>query len=362
MTTISKQSMVGQKAFPAISIILSTNPQYPKFKADRERLISLLKNAEHQLKQKYSKQKTELLMDKLHRVVNNINFNHLAQGIAIYVSSNDERVIHLPFAVSEKVIVDESFEIRDLIYSAKKNKSYLLTTISQNRVKTFLGSGNSLVTTPLPDMPENIKDVTNEHSFPGWDYLDTKAYEEKNIRNFLHFIDEILEREIRHTNLPVILMGDIKLMGLFRQHTMNKKNILGYVEGNFDHSPSNELLAAIRPVLNSIEKKEQDHALVELATAVSKDTYAAGIAEVWKAATEARGRLLVVEKDYRQPARFGDDSYNIIIDDVPVTGLNLIADAVDDVLEHVLLNNGDIIFVENGMLPDFQRIALITRY
>jgi len=46
MTTINTGMLIGQKSFPAISIVLPTHPQYPKFKADRERMIALLKDAE----------------------------------------------------------------------------------------------------------------------------------------------------------------------------------------------------------------------------------------------------------------------------------------------------------------------------
>ena len=40
----------------------------------------------------------------------------------------------------------------------------------------------------------------------------------------------------------------------------------------------------------------------------------------------------------------------------------VLADAVDDVIEMVLEKNGQIFFVDNGMLKDYQRVALITRY
>lgn len=96
--------------------------------------------------------------------------------------------------------------------------------------------------------------------------------------------------------------------------------------------------------------------------AVGANTFSAGITEVWRSAAEAKGRLLLVEKDYKQSARFGDDSYTILIDEEIENSRSKIADAVDDVIEMVLLNHGDVVFVENDKLIPFNRIALVNRY
>src|ERR1041385_9483390 len=111
----------GQLTFPAVSIIYSIHPQYPKFTKDRERMISLLLEAQRQLEEKYSKQKSDAIMNKVHRLVNNITFDTPSQGLAIYASAETEKVVQLPFPVTEKVIVDESFEVRDVIQAAKRN-------------------------------------------------------------------------------------------------------------------------------------------------------------------------------------------------------------------------------------------------
>ena len=83
---------------------------------------------------------------------------------------------------------------------------------------------------------------------------------------------------------------------------------------------------------------------------------------MWRAAAEGRGRLLVVEKDYRVTARFGEDNYTILVDEAVATARHRIADAVDDIIELVLRHNGEVMFVANGKLDPQQHIALITRY
>jgi hypothetical protein len=154
-------ALIGVHEYPAVSIILPTHPQYPKFKVDKEHMIELLRNAEAQLSARFSKHKTAGIMERLRTAVNEIDYTSLSSGLAIYVTEHVSKVIHLPFEVSEKVIVDDSFEIRDLIYSAKLNHQYLLVAITKNGVRTALGYGNALVPIKYKDMPTNIHDVKN---------------------------------------------------------------------------------------------------------------------------------------------------------------------------------------------------------
>ncbi len=362
MNSTLDSSLIGTKAFPAVSIIVPTHPQYPQYKLDRDHLQHLLTEAEQQLLEHHGKQKANMIMDRLHSAVNGINFGALTQGLAIYVSSEVQRVINLPFEVTEKVIVDDSFEIRDLLYAAKLNKHFLALIISQNKVSTLFGFGNLFVPVRYGKMPKGVRDVMNQHSLPGWDYLDTKAYDEKNIHNYLRFIDQVIEEENRGSEFPVIVLGDKKINGYIRNHTRNGKHIIGYVDGNYEHITLPEIRKRVEPILQQLSEQEERQALEQLGAAIGNGHYAAGVAEVWRAAAEARGRVLVVEKEYRIAARFGEDNYTILVDDAVETARHKIADAVDDIIEMVLQNNGEVVFVGNGRLEQQQHIALITRY
>jgi hypothetical protein len=221
MNTTTESSLIGTKAYPAVSIIIPTHPQYPQYKLDRDHLQHLITEAEQLLSENYGKQKTAMIMDRLHSAVNGINFGALTQGLAIYVSSEVQRVINLPFEVTEKVIVDDSFEVRDLLYSAKLNRHFLALIISQNKVSTLFGFGNLFVPVRYGKMPKGVRDVMNQHSLPGWDYLDKKAYDENNIHNYLRFIDQVIEEENRGSSFPVIVLGDTKINGYLRNNSRN---------------------------------------------------------------------------------------------------------------------------------------------
>lgn len=360
METVTS-TLIGQKEYPAVSIIFPTHPRYPDYKHDQKHLEELVVKVEGELAPRFSKHLSQTILDKLRRTIDTINFGHLSNGLAIYVSPHHAKVVHLPFEVSEKVIVDDSFEIRDLIYSAKMNKQYLLVMITKNGVRTTLGYGNAFVPVVYKGMPENIADVTNSHSLPGWDYLDTEAFDEKNIHNYVRFIDDVIAREVNLNKLPVIIMGDVKIVGYMRSITANAKNIIGYVEGNYEHASSPEIRKRIEPLLEKMNEEAEDTALRVLASAVGTDHYESGIAQVWRAADEGRGRLLLVERDYVQMGTISEDGFALVLDEVVTVSARHIADAVDDIIESVIQKGGDVQFVRNGRLSAYERIALVTR-
>jgi len=364
MMTVLKneEPLVGMKAFPAISILIPTHTIDTGITTFRERISQLARSVEQILVLSYSKKKTENLMTRLHRAINGIDLNLIGEGIAVYVSDDIEKVFHLPFRVSEKVVVDTSFEVRDLLYSAKINRSYLLVLISRNEVKTLLGYGKSLVSVDFEGMPENLKDVTTQHSLPGWDYLDKKAYEETNVNKFIHFIDDVIHSELKGANMPIIVFGDSKILGHYNKTSKFSKDILDFIEGNYEHATKQELVSKIEPSLKKFGEEEEKIALSELEDAVSKGLVASGTAQVWRVAAEARGRILLVEKDFKESARLGTDGYTLLIDDEVENTPNKIEDAVDDIIEMVLKNRGDVVFVSEGALAGFQRIAIINRY
>ncbi len=356
------RSLVGVKEFPAISIILPVHVPESGFSHFRERLAQAARKVENRLSEKYSKQKTSTLINRLHHVINGIDMTSTNQGIAIFVSDRVEKVFHLPFRAEEKLIIDDSFEVRDLIYAALLNRSYLLVVVSKNEVKTFMGYGSSLVHFSMDGMPENLHDIKTEHSFPGWDYLDTKAYDEGNVNRFIHYIDSVIQKEMKGPEVPVILMGDSKVLGHFKKTAKVSASVIDYIEGNFEHATKSRLLQRIAPSLQKLMMKEEASALEELALAVNKNQVSSGISQVWRAAAEARGRLLLVEKEYREMARLGEDGYTLIVDKDPSVVINRIEDAVDDIIEMVLNNKGDVVFVSEGALKEHSRIAMINRY
>ena len=74
-----------------------------------------------------------------------------------------------------------------------------------------------------------------------------------------------------------------------------------------------------------------------------------------------KGSLLLVEKSYQYPEQqnTGDEILFNVID--PYNKFSYIQNAVDDIIEKVFENGGDVEFTDDGLLENYQHIALLQQ-
>ena len=156
-----KEVMEAVHYRPAVSVIM---PFEPKMSLKTELAHSLKTAAdkvEQELLQNYPGELGELVMHKLRAIIKDLNFNTHKKSIAIYVSPVFEKVLYLDISVEEKIIVDESFEIRDLVYSKKQLHKYLVLLLSNKVSRIYLGNTATFVRI-VSDTPESISAYVNE--------------------------------------------------------------------------------------------------------------------------------------------------------------------------------------------------------
>jgi hypothetical protein len=346
---------------PAISIIM---PFEPKMNAKAE-LVHHLKFAfdkvDREIRNNYPQDLADLVMQKLRKIVKNLNFNTFKKSIAIYVSPVFEKVLYLDIPMEEKIMVDGSFEIRDILYAKKELHNYLVLVLSNKWSKVFHGNYSRFVKVKS-DVPDHIAAFQNDVPERVTNFSDPSYRKEVMMEKFLHHIDEGLKLLLHAYALPVFVMGTKRILGHFKAITKNEKNIVGYIHGNYEEATEAELGDTLKPYVNDWKKiKTEDlHQQMERAADVGK--LAKGIKDVWKIASQNRGRLLVVEKNFMYAAEQGESDEVIVKPKEPYNKFSYIKDAVDDVIEKVLEQGGDVEFVEEDLLKDYDHIALVQYY
>lgn len=346
---------------PAVSIIM---PFEPKMSAKAE-LTHALKMAvdkvEKQLTSDYPQELAQLVTRKLLAIINTLNFNTHKKSIAIYVSPVFEKVLYLDIQVEEKIILDKTFEIRDLVYSKKQLHKYIVLLLSGRDCRMYLGNTNTFVRI-VSNTPETIYAYAND--IPGRiaNFSDISERKEVMMDKFLHHIDNTLSIVLEAYHLPLFVLGTKKMTGHFKSISRNEKKVVGYIHGNYTESTEEELKDVLRPHIADWQKVMQKDVLNQLEEAANHKKLAIGMRDVWKDAMNHKGRLLVVEKNYMYAAQQGDSPDDIQEAIEPYNKFSNIKDAVDDVIEKVLTNGGDVEFVDADVLKDYQHIALVTFY
>lgn len=68
---------------------------------------------------------------------------------------------------------------------------------------------------------------------------------------------------------------------------------------------------------------------------------------------------MLVEKNYTQPALI--ENSEIILKDNP-SGSDIKDDVINEIIEFVVNNGGDVLFLDVNKLNSYNKIALVTRY
>jgi hypothetical protein len=349
------------KYMPSVSIIIPFEPKMSLKSGLEYRLKTVIDKVEKQLMAGYPEERSRPVLNKLKEIVKKIDYNTYKKSIAIYVSPLIEKVYYLDFTVEEKIIVDESFEIRDLIYSKKEIHKYLVLVLSSKANRIYLGNTIQFVRI-LSHVPEHVSAYKNDIPERIGNFSDLSERNEIMLEKFLRYTDEGLSILLQAYPLPVIVMATDRTAGHFKKITHNSNHIMAYVHGNYEEATVAELRKALQPYVADWKKVKQIDLKHQLDAAMGSRKLATGMQDVWKEATHKKGRLLVVEKNFMYPAQHGAEEDIIYKEEMQNAADLYIKDAVDDVIEKVLENGGDVEFVDDEVLNEYGHIALIQYY
>ena len=346
---------------PAISIIM---PLEPKMNLKTEITHSLkiaADKVEYELLKNYPHEMSMLVMQKLRTIIKNLNFNAHKKSIAIYLSPVFEKVLYLDIAVEERITVDESFKIRDLLYSKKQLHKYLVLLLSSKESRIYLYNSTRLERIFFV-IPESFYAYENEAPEKVGNFSDISQRKEMLMEKLLHYIDNSLDIILKAYQLPLFILAAERTLGHFKKLTKHTGAIIGYVQGNYEEATLKHLKEILEPQIADWEKVKQKDLLNLLENAAGKKKLAVGMSEVWHEAMNHKGRLLVIEKNYAYDAEH-EGSEDVVYKTIwPYSKFSYNKNAVDDVIEKVLENGGDVEFVDKDVLTDYHKIALVRYY
>ena len=315
--------ILSESYYPSISIIVSVDIKVNQFKEITGHLKVMVHKTSAELLKTYPKSIANPVIKKLKNVISEIDYSKVTKSIAIFVSPLLEKFYYLDMPLEDRIVIDDSFEIRDLVYAKKEIHKYILMVISSKEGTFYLGNSTSMLKI------ERLKAV--------------------DIDGLYH-------------DIPVFFMGTPKIIGHFKQISHQKKYIAEYIHGNYEEYTEAQLLELTEPYVTKWNKQKKDDLIKIIDDAMGNRTLAVGIKEVWRRATEKKGKHLIIEKNYVYPARQSAKKEIIFEYDDIVHNDLYIKDAVDDVIEKTLATGGIVEFVDEDVLKDYQKIVLIQYY
>lgn len=355
-----KELIQATPVYPSVTVII---PFEPKMRS-RNELDHQLKLAMDHVKKELAKtsaEENDLVLEKLEGLIKHLDYKTYKKSIALFASPLLEKVYYLDIPVEEKIIIGNSFEIRDLVFSKKEIHKYLVLVLSSKYSRLFLGNTTAFVRI-VSNTPASTGALHHDHPEKVSNFSTVQDMREAVLDKFLHHIDNGLGIILHAYDLPLFILGPEKVTGHFHKLTHHTQRITGIVTGNFEDASEQEIREAIKPHVSDWKKVKQTDLLHHIDEANGLKKLSVGMRQVWKTASEKRGRLLIVEKNFICPARYGGSASEIDPDNENTHTQPFIRDAVDDVIEKVLSGGGDVEFVDAGILSGFEHIALIRYF
>jgi hypothetical protein len=342
-----------------ISIIIPTERGFQDQRKTEAELREARREAERVLRERgLDNGAVEGYLLKYDRLLQDMNGDTTRDGLGFFIGENVAERIDFPFSVDRQVVVDDSFEVRDLVDGMGRIDDYYVLTLSQRASKIFHGQGDRLTNiTPQADGAEEVLDDPAQ----SWNF-EAQNSDQELFHAYLQHIDKLLGEHLNERKLPVILGGPESTVKYFQNHSRNQDWLKGSVFGAFDQLSIPQMQEALAPVLESIRADKARERKDAMQEAIGYERYAAGLQAVWPAAQEGRVMQLLVERGYSCPAYTDELNYELHLEAPRGKESKRMEDAVDDLIELVLSRNGEVFFLDAGELNDHQQVAAILRY
>ncbi len=349
-------SLMKVKEYPCVSIIFPTYRTAPDNQKNTIRLKNLVHEAIDKIEHEFGKKDSKKMVEKINTLASKVDISRTLDGLALYVSEEVMEMVDIPFRVRERVIIDKTFAVRDLIMGVNRGTHYYILDISLHKARLISCFGEQ-----AQEVTDNGFPLESEFPMLELNPADFSKEKEKQIKEFLNKVDKLFLSHYHLQSTKVVLAGVQKNLALYREVADVKDMIFGQIEGNYESESVHDLGKKAWEVVKEKAKKERHTALNELQRAVSSRKLASGISEVWRMANEGRVSMLVTEQDYN--VRAGLEENNTLVLDVSNLPNNkVMPDAVDEVAEIVIDKGGRVVFVDDGTLGNHYKIAAVLRY
>jgi len=354
-----------------VSIILPTHKLSPERQTDKVTVSKAIEKARKLLHENFGVYHLEPIVQSMNDLFNEIDFDHNEEGLGLFVSETNRLMVKFPFPVSEKVIIGNHFEIRDLLIAEKYNTPYLVLIINEQVVKLFRGEMDRLLEVKDDHFPAGYTDdyeynPPTKASFHSGSSVveqfekDKSAQQAIHFKNFLQKTDKKLAPYLAK-NMEIMVMAPKKELAWFNSVTSHFEKIITSIHGNFQHDSLTEIANLCWKEMKKHLDKTSLMEFEQFREKIGQKHAVFGVDEVWKSAKEGNALKLLVEKDFMFTGYTDEQEYEL---HGSPAGKNdkVLPDAVDELIRIVLDKNGGVCFTENDQLKDFNRIALITRY
>lgn len=351
------QQLSREKGYPCITISLATNRTFPDTNADIIALKNLVTEATNRLLKEFDKREIQPILDALQQMEKNIDHYHNSDGLYIFISKNMNSTIRTIWPPTEnRVDIDSTFALRDIIKAYNRSADYLILYLEQSKTHLYEA------------LNERFEHEVKEHGFPfsSNPYYSTDRLKNSDpkqtdtyIREYFNIIDKAVNKVVAEHKIPVVVATTRENFDLLKQVADKPSIYLGHFSTKFGHDQFQHLAGEAWELIKQHQHNTRAAAIEEMMKAVNAGKVVTDLQEIWRAAGEGRGDLLITHNDYREPASVVNNMLEV---NEKASTPGVTDDIVNDIVWEVISKNGRVFFTSQPELDALGPIALKVRY
>jgi hypothetical protein len=352
------ETLARERNTPCVTISLNTHRTHPDNAQDEILLKNLLNQATERVINEFGKRSTTQLIQKIETVANEINVNFNLDSLHIFLSNDTAEIVKSSWKTSVGgVHISERFAIRPLIKQYTRSENYLIMLLSQSGVQLYEAVNEDILEEINNDdfpFPENKHYNTDKEKSSDSKYLDDL------VREFLNKVDKALVKVHNETELKCVVIATEDNYSRLQQVADKPGIYLGYRNIDYNKVATHHIARQAWELVNDLQKQRRTAAISEMQEAVAHGKVLTDLQEIYQAAIDGRGELLIIHLDFAQAVLMKDDRTFDLIDDPRVP--NAIDDITSTIAWETIAKKGRVVFTAQNEIKDLGHIVLKTRY
>ncbi len=352
------ERLASEKSDPCVTITLNTHRTKPDNRKDSVLLKNLCNEAKKRIIAEFGKRPVSKLLSKLEKVTEEIDMSLNLDSLHIFLSNETKEIIKSTWpAQADMVHISNRFAIRPLIFALNRTDEYLILLLSQSGVKLF-SAINDIITEEITNESFPFSENVHFHTDPQRK-SDPRAVDNM-VREFLNKVDKAVVKIHNQTGLQCIVICTADNYNRLMQVADRNELYPGHANINYNNTANHFISAQAWEIVKEIQYDRRLEAIREIKEAVSQGKVITDLKEIYRAAKEGRGDLLITSYDYFQAVRMKDELSFDLVQDVTFRGV--VDDITGIIAWEVISKNGRALFVKADYLKDLGNIVLKVRY
>ncbi|MGF1341805.1 chemotaxis protein [Streptomyces flavovirens] len=366
LTAGTLQNLRATRPYPAVSLTMPTHRRAPDNTQDAVRLRNLVTEAANRLDAdpRVSREARDAVRTQLERAAADVDPRRALESLVVLADTDEYQIWQLPRTAPERVVVSDSYLTRNLVAAKAGARLFWVLSISAEHATLWSGTNEGLRREdahgfPLRPPHQNFDPERQARSGDA-----PSIYANEDTRNFFRTVDEKLRGVLAADSRPLFLIGLPQAISLIEDVGECARTAACKVaKGTTAETTATELAKELAPALDDWREQRVAAALGRLDTARGAKSFAGGLDEVWAAAREGRVALVAVEEHFQRTVRVTDEHLEAVDPaDVGPGDEGIREDIVDELIETVLDNGGEVAFVADDSLTDHGRLAAVLRF